>query len=79
MRMIFTYIDIEQVQNDGYFFEMPLELKIFYDKENLIKLETINLDKDSRRFYISSESKPKDIILDPSTKLLAKWDFKEIN
>ena len=73
------YIDIEQVQNDGYFFEMPLELKIFYDKENLIKLETINLDKDSRRFYISSESKPKDIILDPSTKLLAKWDFKEIN
>ena len=73
------YIDIEQVQNDGYFFEMPLELKIFYDKENLIKLETINLDKDSRRFYISSESKPKDIILDPSTKLLARWDFKEIN
>ena len=49
------------------------------DKENLIKLETINLDKDSRRFYISSESKPKDIILDPSTKLLARWDFKEIN
>ena len=73
------YIDIEQVQNDGYFFEMPLELKIFYDKENLIKLETINLDKDSRRFYISSEFKPKDIILDPSTKLLARWDFKEIN
>jgi len=73
------YIDLEQVQNDGYFFEMPLELKIFYDKENLIKLETINLDKNSRRFYISSELKPKDIILDPSTKLLAKWDFKETN
>ena len=73
------YIDIEQVQNDGYFFEMPLELKIFYDKENLIKLETIKLDKNSRRFYISSEFKPKDIILDPSTKLLARWDFKEIN
>ena len=73
------YIDIEQVQNDGYFFEMPLELKIFYDKENLIKLETIKLDKNSRRFYISSEFKPKNIILDPSTKLLARWDFKEIN
>ena len=73
------YIDIEQVQNDGYFFEMPLELKIFYDKENLIKLETINIDKNSRRFYISSEFKPKDIILDPSTKLLARWDFKETN
>ena len=73
------FIDIEQVQNDGYFFEMPLELKIFYDKENLIKLETINIDKNSRRFYISSEFKPKDIILDPSTKLLARWDFKETN
>ena len=39
----------------------------------------MNIDKNSRRFYISSEFKPKDIILDPSTKLLARWDFKETN
>ena len=70
-------INIDQVQNDGYYFEMPLEFGTYYDNVNLNKIETINLDKNTRRYYIPSEYKPNEIILDPSTKLLAKWIFKE--
>ena len=73
------YIEIDQVQNDGYYFEMPLEIGLVFDDNNLYKIETINLEKSNRRYYISSEYKPINIIIDPNTKLLAKWNFDKIN
>ena len=73
------YFEIDQVQNDGYYFEMPLEIGLVFDDKNLYKIETINLEKSNRRYYISSEYKPIDIIIDPNTKLLAKWNFDKIN
>ena len=33
-------VNINQVQDDGYIFKMPLELGIYYEDENLFKLET---------------------------------------
>ena len=73
------YVEIDQVQNDGYYFEMPLEIGLVFDDNNLYKIETINLEKSNRRYYISSEYKPINIIIDPNTKLLAKWNFDKIN
>ena len=73
------YFEIDQVQNDGYYFEMPLEIGLVFDDKNLYKIETINLEKSNRRYYISSEYKPIDIIIDPNTKLLARWNFDKIN
>ena len=73
------YVEIDQVQNDGYYFEMPLEIGLVFDDKNLYKIETINLEKSNRRYYISSEYKPINIIIDPNTKLLAKWNFDKIN
>ena len=71
-------VNLNQVQNDGYLFEMPLELGISYNDKNLEKIQTVKLEKEKCRFYIASDSKPISIKIDPNTKLLAIWDFNEI-
>ena len=70
-------VTLDQVQDDGYIFKMPLELGIYYEDKNLFKLETVKLEKEKGRFYIATETKPKNIKIDPFTKLLAIWDFNE--
>ena len=71
-------VNLNQVQNDGYLFEMPVELGISYNDKNLEKIQTVKLEKEKGRFYIASDSKPISIKIDPNTKLLAIWDFSEI-
>ena len=71
-------VNLNQVQNDGYLFEMPVELGISYNDKNLEKIQTVKLEKEKGRFYIASDSKPFSIKIDPNTKLLAIWDFNEI-
>jgi len=63
--------DITQVQNDGYLFEMPLDIEILGDNNS--KTSTIRLEKKSGKYLVYSENKPKEIKLDPYTKLLANW------
>jgi len=63
--------DIRQVQNDGYLFEMPLDIEILGDNNS--KTSTIRLEKKSGKYLVYSENKPKEIKLDPYTKLLANW------
>ena len=71
-------VNLNQVQNDGYLFEMPVELGISYNDKNLEKIQTVKLEKEKGSFYIASDSKPISIKIDPNTKLLAIWDFNEI-
>jgi len=71
-------VNLNQIQDDGYIFKMPLELGIYYEDKNLFKIETLKLEKEKGRFYIATGSKPKNIKIDPFTKLLATWDFNEI-
>ena len=71
-------VNLNQVQNDGYLFEMPVELGISYNDKKIEKIQTVKLEKEKGRFYIASDSKPISIKIDPNTKLLAIWDFNEI-
>ena len=65
--------NITQVQNDGYLFEMPLDIEILGDNNS--NTSTIRLDKKSGKYLFYSENKPKEIKLDPYTKLLATWSI----
>lgn len=65
--------NITQVQNDGYIFEMPLDIEILGDNNS--NTSTIRLDKKSGKYLVYSENKPKEIKLDPYTKLLATWSI----
>jgi aminopeptidase N len=68
-------INLKQNQNDGYYFDMPLEVEIFYENKILTKLHEIKIQEGSYNYIISSDEEPKNIILDPKTKLLARWNF----
>ena len=68
-------MNLKQNQNDGYYFDMPLEVEIFYENKILTKLHEIKIQEGSYNYIISSDEEPKNIILDPKTKLLARWNF----
>ena len=70
-------ISMDQVQDDGYLFDMPIEIMLTFEN-NSSKIESIQLDKKSKKFIISSENKPKEIKIDPSVKLLARWSINEL-
>ena len=48
-----------------------------FGNEFLSKLEEIKLTPDLKKIIIKSDKEPNQIILDPSTKLLAEWNFKK--
>lgn len=68
-------IELQQVQSEKYVFNMPLEIGIQSGAEAAEKIEVINLDKRTIKISIPSEKMPKDVVLDPGTKLLAQWIF----
>ena len=70
-------ISMDQVQDDGYLFDMPIEIMLTFENKSS-KIESIQLDKKSKKFIISSENKPKEIKIDPSVKLLARWSINEL-
>ena len=71
-------VELDQVQDDGFLFEMPIEIEIQYEDKKQNKFDKIVLDRKSKKFYINSKSRPARIIIDPNTILLAQWDFNEI-
>ena len=68
-------IDIDQIQNDGYLFEMPVDIELV-NNDNKSIITQIFMDKKSKKYIISSDYNPKEIKLDPHIKLLADWNIK---
>ncbi len=70
------HIELNQVQPEKYVFDMPLEISIS-SNTGTPRIEIIQLDKRKIKVSISSETEPTKIVLDPGTKLLAKWNFSK--
>lgn len=70
-------IELQQVQPEKYNFNMPLEIGIQSSDKSTKKIQVINLDKRNIKVSFPSETMPKDVVLDPGTKLLAQWDFSQ--
>ena len=68
---------MDQIQDDGYLYDMPIEIMLTFENESS-QIESIQLDKKTKKFIISSDSKPKEIKIDPSVKLLARWSINEL-
>ena len=71
-------IELQQVQSENHPFNMPLEIGILPGDNKPQKIEVIQLDKRKINFSIPSETMPKEVVLDPGTRLLAEWDFSQI-
>lgn len=72
-------IELNQVQNDGYFFKMPVQLGIYFPGETEPRIELLRVNEIRNRFTISVEREPESVVLDPDTWVLMDADFTSRN
>jgi len=71
-------IILNQVQTDGSFFDMPIELGINFKGQQYQKIQQVQVNNKSNIFKIKVDAEPENIILDPNLWVLMKADFKKI-
>jgi aminopeptidase N len=72
-------ININQIQNDGSLFKMPLELGIYFKGEEKPQIEKVFIDKSSNTLKVKVENEPVNIILDPNKWILMEATFNKEN
>ncbi len=72
-------IELNQVQNDGYSFKMPVQLGIYFPGETKPRIELLRVNEIRNRFTISVEREPESVVLDPNTWVLMDADFTSRN
>ena len=68
-------IELNQVQDDGYSFKMPVQVGIYSADETEPRIEVLQVNEMSNRFTISVERQPESVVLDPDTWVLMDADF----
>ncbi len=68
-------ISIQQAQQDGSLFAMPLELAIYLPNQNRPVVKTIQMDKPSNQFVIPVDAEPETVVLDPNEFVLMQANF----
>lgn len=63
-------IVLDQVQEDGSLFQMPLEIGIYFEGQEQPQLEVLQVNEKSNHFKIKVEATPEQLILDPNTWVL---------
>lgn len=70
-------IDLDQVQNDGIEFRMPIQVALKTKDKTEEKL--IWVDSKENQFGIQLDEEPEEIILDPNTWVLMDWKLEKGN
>jgi aminopeptidase N len=70
-------IHLNQVQTDGSFFKMPLELGLYGSEKKQTLIEKLAINEKSNTFTIPVDFEPERIILDPNYWVLMEVDFKK--
>ncbi len=68
-------IILDQVQTDGSFFKMPLEVGIYGPDNNQQLIQKIQVDEKSNVFQFKVDFTPEKIVLDPNSWVLMEVDF----
>ncbi len=71
-------INLEQVQNDGSLFKMPLEVGVYYAGQTKPQIEQIQVDAKSNTFSFNVSGEPEKIILDPNLWVLMDAELKKV-
>ena len=72
-------VELNQVQNDGYSFKMPVPLAIYGADGEEPRIELLQVDEMTNRFTISVDGEPESVVLDPDTWVLMDADFARRN
>jgi aminopeptidase N len=68
-------VRLDQVQNDGSMFRMPLEIAIHYPGEGAPVIEKVTIDKLSNEFVLNVKAEPSKLELDPNRWVLMDAEF----
>jgi hypothetical protein len=66
---------LNQVQDDGSLFKMPLEVALQF-KDGKTQIELLTVNEKNNEFTLKVDSEPEDIILDPNNWVLMEANFK---
>jgi len=70
-------ITIDQVQTDGFAFEIPVELGIVSGESGTPRIETVVSSTGSTATVtLQLEQRPSTVVVDPRTRLLTRWTVK---
>ena len=70
-------IKLDQVQSDGSFFKMPVEVGIYSGDKNVPQIKVLQVNEKSNVFIIKVDSEPENVLLDPNTWVLMDADFRK--
>jgi aminopeptidase N len=71
-------IFLEQVQNDGSFYKMPVEIGIHGTEKEQQITKTVEIDKKSNSITFPVDFNPVKLVLDPNFLILMEADFKKL-
>ncbi len=72
-------VELNQVQDDGYSFKMPVHLGIYSADETEPRIELLQVNDMTNRFTIPVDGEPESVVLDPDTWVLMDADFARRN
>jgi aminopeptidase N len=72
-------VQLDQVQNDGYAFQMPVQVAIYSDGEPLPRIETLQVNELENSFTIAVDREVSNVVLDPQTWVLMEAEFANLN
>lgn len=70
-------IVLDQVQTDGSFFKMPLEVGVYGPKKKQQLIKKLQIDKKSNTITFSVDFRPERLVLDPNFLVLMQADFEK--
>lgn len=68
-------VKLEQVQAEEFQFDLPVEIGIYQKNQIKPAVEAYRMDQRSTELIIPVTKEPEKVVIDPDTKLLAKWEF----
>ncbi|MFB3132758.1 MAG: M1 family aminopeptidase [Rhodothermales bacterium] len=70
-------VTLHQIQTDGTFFRMPIEVGIYTDDTALPRIEILDVDEQQNTFTFTLDDAPTDVVLDPNTWVLMEAEFSK--
>lgn len=70
-------ITLDQVQQDGSLFDMPIQVAIYKPDQKAPHIETIHANKETNTIILSIDYEPEEIVLDPDSWVLMESTFKK--
>jgi aminopeptidase N len=68
-------VELNQVQNDGSFFEMPVQVGLYFEGDSRPQIELLQVNETRNTFTLRVDREPENVVLDPDTWVLMEAEF----